>query len=750
MTKLYTSGEWQLDTDNRVLSRVELESNEQDVPLIHHNETGQAEYEEASPGRQTLEPRVFGLLLYFLENPNRTINRDELIDKVWEGTNVSESAINWTIAQLRKYLEDNQSPRRYIQTLSKKGYQWLMPVESFDAQSEVKILGEKQLAVVDSNRLSQSIWVLGLGLLVTVLILWFVLNSNSSREVEDPKKSFRLTSIALPFTSMTGAESNPAYSPDGNWLAFIHYNSALKQSRVMIKALNENASFVTYDDQNRPQAIPAKSLRQKAAKSVSEAAPFIGSISWAPHSKQLAYMMRDATGCYIKLIAFNQEMRVTKETAIHRCHFDGYTQISWGRSPLELYFSDRLDTGAYKIFKLDLRTQKAEVVTGFDEVKDDVFLFRVSPREDKILYVKNIQSKKSQFVLKDLKSGQDHFLLERGGIYYDVDWDAQGTAFYFNQSQQNLYRFDLENKSIELVYSQSGVEIYGLTESPDQTQFAFVSASTNNNRIDALDLKAEGSKPRIVVDSSFQESMPQFTDNGASIYFVSDRTGIPQVWRRDDQGQESQISNITSFMSIGSMKMSKDGKHLIGESDFSVRTIDFVNQSTWVHNKPGTQAVNPIFINQGKDILYSKLIEDNWQLVIVPYNDNLELGEQVTTDGGFFSAFDGKSTIYFTKKDECGIYTLNLTSRETEQFDKDICVSNNSLIVRGDYLFFEESSKNSRGIFSLSLKDNTKQRLLDRQKYPGSGFSINREMSTLIFHRRLPRQSDIFIIASSK
>lgn len=103
MTKKYTSGEWVLDINRHLLSNK------------NHS--------------VSLEPRILALLEHFLKNPQRTISRDELIEAVWQGTNVSESAVNWTIAQLRKSLEDNNTLRQYIQTLPKQGYQWLKPVE---------------------------------------------------------------------------------------------------------------------------------------------------------------------------------------------------------------------------------------------------------------------------------------------------------------------------------------------------------------------------------------------------------------------------------------------------------------------------------------------------------------------------------------------------------------------------------------------------------------------------------------------
>ncbi len=41
-----------------------------------------------------IEPQVFDLLLLLVENPNRVVTRDEVIEGVWGGGVVSESAIS--------------------------------------------------------------------------------------------------------------------------------------------------------------------------------------------------------------------------------------------------------------------------------------------------------------------------------------------------------------------------------------------------------------------------------------------------------------------------------------------------------------------------------------------------------------------------------------------------------------------------------------------------------------------------------
>jgi DNA-binding winged helix-turn-helix (wHTH) protein len=56
-----------LDTDRRELSR-------EQVPV-------------------SVEPQVFDLVVHLMENRDRVVSKDELIDKIWHGRSVSESTL---------------------------------------------------------------------------------------------------------------------------------------------------------------------------------------------------------------------------------------------------------------------------------------------------------------------------------------------------------------------------------------------------------------------------------------------------------------------------------------------------------------------------------------------------------------------------------------------------------------------------------------------------------------------------------
>src|SRR5215216_4711050 len=79
-----------------------------------------------------LTPKAFDLLLALVEESGRTIEKDELLDKVWPGTAVEENNLNQNITALRKSLGDSRQDSQYIATVSGVGYRFVADVKKVD------------------------------------------------------------------------------------------------------------------------------------------------------------------------------------------------------------------------------------------------------------------------------------------------------------------------------------------------------------------------------------------------------------------------------------------------------------------------------------------------------------------------------------------------------------------------------------------------------------------------------------------
>jgi DNA-binding winged helix-turn-helix (wHTH) protein len=90
----------------------------------------------------SLTPRAFDVLLYLVQNPNRLVTKDELLQAVWGDTFVEEGNLTQYISHLRKALDDHSENTRLIVTIARKGYQFTAHVtldEPADVENHVTL-----------------------------------------------------------------------------------------------------------------------------------------------------------------------------------------------------------------------------------------------------------------------------------------------------------------------------------------------------------------------------------------------------------------------------------------------------------------------------------------------------------------------------------------------------------------------------------------------------------------------------------
>jgi len=68
-----------------------------------------------------VEPKVYDLIRFMVENPGRVISRSELIDGVWDGRIVSDTAVSTCLKSARKVLGDSGDSQNFIRTIRGRG-----------------------------------------------------------------------------------------------------------------------------------------------------------------------------------------------------------------------------------------------------------------------------------------------------------------------------------------------------------------------------------------------------------------------------------------------------------------------------------------------------------------------------------------------------------------------------------------------------------------------------------------------------
>src|SRR5579864_3321676 len=78
----------------------------------------------------SLEPQVFALLALLVENRDRLVSKDEIIEKVWDGRIVSDAALASRVKSARQALGDDGHSQRFIRTIHSKGFRFVAQVRA--------------------------------------------------------------------------------------------------------------------------------------------------------------------------------------------------------------------------------------------------------------------------------------------------------------------------------------------------------------------------------------------------------------------------------------------------------------------------------------------------------------------------------------------------------------------------------------------------------------------------------------------
>lgn len=75
-----------------------------------------------------VEPQVFSLLVFLIENRHRVLTKNELLDEIWAGRVVSDSALSSRIKAARQAVGDSGARQTVIGTMPKRGFRFVADV----------------------------------------------------------------------------------------------------------------------------------------------------------------------------------------------------------------------------------------------------------------------------------------------------------------------------------------------------------------------------------------------------------------------------------------------------------------------------------------------------------------------------------------------------------------------------------------------------------------------------------------------
>ena len=103
-----------------------------------------------------IEPQVFSLLCLLIENSDRAVSRDEILEKIWDGKVVSDSALSSRIKSARKAIGDTGSSQRIIRTVRGFGFRFIADVNLSRPVQLLSGLDEPEVALSQRDDVAET------------------------------------------------------------------------------------------------------------------------------------------------------------------------------------------------------------------------------------------------------------------------------------------------------------------------------------------------------------------------------------------------------------------------------------------------------------------------------------------------------------------------------------------------------------------------------------------------------------------
>ena len=76
-----------------------------------------------------LSPKIIDLLLFLAARPSVLVSKDDLFRALWPDVAVTDNALTQAVSELRQALGDDPANAKYVQTVARRGYRFISPVE---------------------------------------------------------------------------------------------------------------------------------------------------------------------------------------------------------------------------------------------------------------------------------------------------------------------------------------------------------------------------------------------------------------------------------------------------------------------------------------------------------------------------------------------------------------------------------------------------------------------------------------------
>jgi Tol biopolymer transport system component len=673
--------------------------------------------------RLKLQDQPFKVLSTLLQRPGQVVAREELRQLIWpeESFGDFDHAINLAVNKLRSTLGDSADVPHLIETLPRRGYRFIAPVESESVpRGSTTAVAKRRLGRFTASRA----WI-GVGSAALVL-----LSAISIWQLRKPAEPSLSSVEAVPLLAMLGKQEMPAFSPDGNQVAF---------------AVSEGQHAGIYTTLIGGE----KSL--KLTDNPGDCCP-----TWSPDGRQIAFVRlgsdKERNFYVIPALGGSEHKLYTGPlNAIWSCD-----RLDWSPDGKVLAFSEPTENGVRSRITLlsvaDLTTRQLTSPRNQEFDCEPAF----SPDGWTIAFGRGFFGGALADLFIVSSSGGDPRRLTSGNSGGSPAWTQDGKEIVFSSPMgglRSLWRVPASGGTPRPV---AGVGEFAINPSISHKGNQLVYEHTiHTNYIWRLDLKdarhAFGSPTRVLSARGFN-LRPSFSPDGKKIVFESDRLGYSDIWYCESDG--SNCLQLTSLHGIsGTARWSPDGHYIsfesISQDYYEIYFMEIPGgRPHLVPTFPGVDKGAPNWSRDGKRIYFSSADKSGtFQIWRVPFKDGSPV--QVTRNGGVYAieSDDGRF-LYYVKNDQPGVWKMPLDGgEETRVLDQPRGWCNWQLVPSGIYFLNEGFRPNGRiGFFDFATRETTPIFSLEKPFTEFGGLAVSPDGRSLLYAQNELDDSYIMLV----
>ena len=620
--------------------------------------------------RVKLVGQPFEILAVLLRNAEELVERGQLRACLWPADTFVDfnHGLNAAVNKLREALSDSAESPRYIETLPRRGYRFIAKVEWLPSApvpraAPVAAIPTRQ-PVTDpeapfeavpnaSTRESTSSFVLsrylmGAGALLFVVLagMFFFKNVSGSVAGAPIRSSLERT---RPLLSISDTNA-PAFSPDGNHIAFYRQHSAAARAGIYLTSVGSD-QFVQLSN-NEDDCCPV----------------------WSPDGRRIAFSREHNREYSIYLVPADrggaQKLKAEKAFATQPAAFQVSSSLSFERkldtngvipSRGEIDWSPDgksiVFAGPSGLYRLGVEDAALHRVTQSPPGAED-WGPQFSPDGTTLMFVRARQiGAPDEVWTAPTKGGEGHRLLaERGRIVSPPQWSYDGKSVIYSSNRSGhpaLWRVLLDAPDTSAQIDEAGSPAWDPAVSRRGYRLAYehIVRSLGIWQMDLSD--SPGKRPYLIVSSTSDTDQgpgPQFSPDGKKLAYMSDRSGTMEIWVSNRDG--SNAFQLTSVGGAGTPRWSPDSQTVVFDTTTTngsrIVVMNLHGSAPRMLTQESFHSVCPSWSRDGKWIYFGSPRSGNWQVWKVPSSGGNAV--QVTQHGGHaaLESLDGK-LLYYAK-----------------------------------------------------------------------------------------------------